>query len=792
MLFLGETRMPEGVLPGPDKRSWWEFSGDYGSQFSELVASSHREQMLVDNSESEVNALMEAYDKRIADVAKATGVELQNPIRRPGYVLPDVRMRLLGVKRGGLAGNQALEEEFNAGLRKLAGERPDQAGVIRAEIPISDDAAQIAQDARRRAEAALKGSQDLGTVGRFSAQVFGAGSGMLRDPLGASLALVGGPSSSVAKSFAGRIVTRIGTEATVNAGSEAIMQLMAQEWRQKAGVEDPGFWQNVGLAAAFGGGLGGALEGGSAALRALGRETPETRAALARIAENGGTEADLKIIAEAAGVEVAPDELADLARAAEVDGDGAAVQAAADAAGTDLKAVDDATIALERGQSIQEPAIEIPPAEKSGIAPGINPAPKSETGAISKPLTEDADYLDFVRNLQEEKELALEAFVRENEKDLAFLKSGGFVGDLPSGRRFETIAARNDEEFAQKVEAEITRKLERDVKAIKARGNIRADDPAVQLRYQELMQPRQVVPPAAKDAALEPATPQALDAAKEAAEAEKARKMRGYVDTRGKGMRFHGSPSPLGAVDDYHYGSKNYYGNGFYTSDAMDVIDGYAKRKGAEAPSYYRVEEVGDVKAFDMEQPVPDWLVASELKNAEKSDLSSLVAMAMDENPKTVRALYDEIRLSSRGEGISADEVQELFATFKEIFVERGYNALDHIGGLLTKTVDHSVRIYFEPSKQIKITAIDPSEFKAIKPTEKIVEAAPAAAAAPAPAAPAAPGAPKTGTSLDAIDGLPAGIDGNGQPVVVRISDLKAEAAKSKGLADLVAACKVA
>ena len=82
-------------------------------------------------------------------------------------------------------------------------------------------------------------------------------------------------------------------------------------------------------------------------------------------------------------------------------------------------------------------------------------------------------------------------------------------------------------------------------------------------------------------------------------------------DTRGKGVRFHGSTSEITSVEDGYVGSdRNFYGQGFYTSDAVAITDGYSKAKGAKNGAVYRVDEVGPVKALDMEQPVPEWLIA--------------------------------------------------------------------------------------------------------------------------------------------------------------------------------------
>ena len=205
----------------------------------------------------------------------------------------------------------------------------------------------------------------------------------------------------------------------------------------------------------------------------------------------------------------------------------------------------------------------------------------------------------------------------------------------------------------------------------------------------------------------------------------------GFVETRNQGERYHGTAAPIGGLDEGHYESLNYYGQGFYTSDAFDITDGYS-RKGRRragpgaAPTHYKVEENEPVNAFDMEQPIPDFLVQPE-RDGDIYGSGEIVAMALDDpdGPKTVRELYDYVREYGTAEGMTADTIQEQFESFRERFMENGYGAIDHIGGLRTGRPEHKVRIYLDPANQVRITTVNPEGMRA-QPVRRIsFEAAP-------------------------------------------------------------------
>lgn len=179
-----------------------------------------------------------------------------------------------------------------------------------------------------------------------------------------------------------------------------------------------------------------------------------------------------------------------------------------------------------------------------------------------------------------------------------------------------------------------------------------------------------------------------------------------FMDTRGEGVRYHGSRSANTGITEGHYASLNYYGNGFYTTDAVSIGHGYA---GGDKGFLYEVVETRPVRALDMEGPVPDFLRRDiEMPRRE----FSLERAALEEDPANVRELFDNIRDMSSYERVSADEVQEIFEGFYDLFRDNGFNAIDHVGGLRTTKTPHNVRIYLEPGTTIRLEKRTFDEFR--------------------------------------------------------------------------------
>lgn len=197
--------------------------------------------------------------------------------------------------------------------------------------------------------------------------------------------------------------------------------------------------------------------------------------------------------------------------------------------------------------------------------------------------------------------------------------------------------------------------------------------------------------------------------------------IRGYLDSRGLGTRFHGSPSEVGAFEEGFYGSSvNYYGaSGFYATDALDVAHGYANRKGAAAPSIYEVRETKPTKIYDMESSISPELRAriEEMSTEKYGSTADLVTSALDENPKNLREFFDEVRAHAASERIPADEVQEgVFHPLMDTLGGLGFDGMSHRGGLRTKTPEHAVTIYFDPRTAIHLRKMSGDELARLRP----------------------------------------------------------------------------
>lgn len=183
-----------------------------------------------------------------------------------------------------------------------------------------------------------------------------------------------------------------------------------------------------------------------------------------------------------------------------------------------------------------------------------------------------------------------------------------------------------------------------------------------------------------------------------------------YLDTRGQGRQYHGSSRAIQEIQEFTYNDKNIYGQGFYTTDAVDVAVGYTAKGSGKDSALYVVTEKTPVKTLNAEAPIPTYLreVAVGLDN-------SLVDVALDAKPKSVRAFYDEIRAESKNEGYSTDSVQELFDVFREAHLANGYGGMSHAGGLNTGAAKHTVKIYFDPKNQLLVEPIGADKF--LRPT---------------------------------------------------------------------------
>ena len=169
-------------------------------------------------------------------------------------------------------------------------------------------------------------------------------------------------------------------------------------------------------------------------------------------------------------------------------------------------------------------------------------------------------------------------------------------------------------------------------------------------------------------------------------------------ETRGQGKQFHGTTSTLekGLTDD-HYSSDNIYGQGFYTTDAMDVSKGYSKKGSGENSIIYSVTEKQPVKFLDLETTS-----AREVAAMSGTDSMDEVLDALDDLPDnaTGTQLYDWIRQNVYA---SKDEIQEIFESFQAGLERNGFGGIQHVGGKFTNKQPHTVKIYFDPKNQLNI-----------------------------------------------------------------------------------------
>lgn len=185
------------------------------------------------------------------------------------------------------------------------------------------------------------------------------------------------------------------------------------------------------------------------------------------------------------------------------------------------------------------------------------------------------------------------------------------------------------------------------------------------------------------------------------------------IDTRGTGLRFHGTSREIASLaDDYAMvgDSRNIYGAGFYTTDAIDAAAGYMKKGKGDSPSLYSVSESPQVKLFNMDAPLDDDMrsvLRSVVGDADYQGADSLI-----DGAKSLRGWFDEFRAESQNFGLSRDSVQEVWDSVRTNLEERGFRGYEHTGGDKSKTKPHAVRIYWFPEADISIKPSSLDEFR--------------------------------------------------------------------------------
>lgn len=302
--------------------------------FDDLYAATREVQIYRDNFNSEEMAVAEAYERRNAAIFEATGTQLANPLKQArGLTGGEFGLGEANIDFSSGAARFDPFADWDAKIDDLTRQYPAQMQLINPR-PVREDAYRIAQEAETGANAAVSDAAVLTGPQRFGASIGGAFSGMIRDPLQVASFFIGG-SGGTAKTLLGRITQAVMTEAAINAGIEGAVQVASNKWKREAGLDASvgTALTQVGLAAAFGGGIGGLVQGGREVFKAAGKAVPEDL--LVRAAN--GDAAAIGEVAELAGVPLDAETRRIVAIAAEQEGldrvaFGAALDAGPDAA----------------------------------------------------------------------------------------------------------------------------------------------------------------------------------------------------------------------------------------------------------------------------------------------------------------------------------------------------------------------------------------------------------------------------------------------------------------------------
>ena len=212
------------------------------------------------------------------------------------------------------------------------------------------------------------------------------------------------------------------------------------------------------------------------------------------------------------------------------------------------------------------------------------------------------------------------------------------------------------------------------------------------------------------------------------APAVKAEEKAPFRNTRNTGVRFHGTSRPLpegGPTNDgvYAGSDRNIYGEGFYTTDAVDIASGYTNKGKGGDPTLYEITEKNPVNLYDMDQTMPDNVRA--IAQDVLGDYFPTESVD-DYNVNTLTGVYDEFRANSRDEGLSTHDVQDYFNSIRTRLEEEGYRGLSHSGGHKTGNEPHSVKIYWYPQDDLQVTKSSPDNYRgeaaAQNPAESVAD----------------------------------------------------------------------
>ena len=190
-------------------------------------------------------------------------------------------------------------------------------------------------------------------------------------------------------------------------------------------------------------------------------------------------------------------------------------------------------------------------------------------------------------------------------------------------------------------------------------------------------------------------------------------------DTRGQNEFYHGAASEINLVEGGEFGKavENLYGDGFYVTEDLITAAKYQKKnrvKGKKPTGVvYKVTEKQPVKFFDLDAPATPERIDQLRKFYDFGDYESvdIIDRALDEiGPNaSIAQIYDQIKLISNANDLSANTTADLFSSFIEELQREGFGGLTHQGGKKAGKSKrlHQVRIYFDPANSLDINKVD-------------------------------------------------------------------------------------
>jgi len=190
-------------------------------------------------------------------------------------------------------------------------------------------------------------------------------------------------------------------------------------------------------------------------------------------------------------------------------------------------------------------------------------------------------------------------------------------------------------------------------------------------------------------------------------------------DTRGQNEFYHGAASEINLVEGGEFGKavENLYGDGFYVTEDLVTAAKYQKKnrvKGKKPTGIvYKVTEKQPVNFFDLDAPATPERIDQLRKifDVDAYDEVDIIDRALDNvgSNASIAQIYDEIKLISNANDLSANTTADLFSSFTEELQREGFGGLTHQGGKKAGKGKrlHQVRIYFDPANSLDISKVD-------------------------------------------------------------------------------------